>query len=487
MEQTLFVYNTLSRKKEEFIPIHPSHVGMYVCGPTVYSDVHLGNCRTYISFDLIFRYLTHLGYKVRYVRNITDAGHLEGDAGDQGEDKISKKAKLAQLEPMEIVQKYTVGFHEVLQVFNVLPPSIEPTATGHIIEQIELVKEILAKGYAYEVDGSIYFDVEKYNATQDYGVLSGRNLEDMLNNTRNLGGQEDKHGKLDFALWIKAKPEHLMQWPSPWGMGFPGWHLECSAMSHKYLGDQFDIHGGGLDLVPTHHTNEIAQNMASCGKNPANYWIHTNMLTVNGQKMSKSLGNSFLPHQLFTGDHSLLKKGYSPMTVRFFMLQAHYRSTLDFGNEPMEASEKGFKRLMSAVSLLDALKASVTTEVEIAPLQQRCYDALNDDFNSPVLIAELFEASRIINSVKDGELKIDQNNLQLLKNMMNTFVFDILGLKDEQAANDDLPKLLSFIVDLRSEAKTNHDFATSDKIRNGLQQIGFQLKDSKEGTSWSKI
>ena len=487
MEQTLFVYNTLSRKKEEFIPIHPSHVGMYVCGPTVYSDVHLGNCRTYISFDLIFRYLTHLGYKVRYVRNITDAGHLEGDAGDQGEDKISKKAKLAQLEPMEIVQKYTVGFHEVLQVFNVLPPSIEPTATGHIIEQIELVKEILAKGYAYEVDGSIYFDVEKYNATQDYGVLSGRNLEDMLNNTRNLGGQEDKHGKLDFALWIKAKPEHLMQWPSPWGMGFPGWHLECSAMSHKYLGDQFDIHGGGLDLVPTHHTNEIAQNMASCGKNPANYWIHTNMLTVNGQKMSKSLGNSFLPHQLFTGDHSLLKKGYSPMTVRFFMLQAQYRSTLDFGNEPMEASEKGFKRLMSAVSLLDALKASVTTEVEIAPLQQRCYDALNDDFNSPVLIAELFEASRIINSVKDGKLKIDQNNLQLLKNMMNTFVFDILGLKDEQAANDDLPKLLSFIVDLRSEAKTNHDFATSDKIRNGLQQIGFQLKDSKEGTSWSKI
>jgi len=460
---------------------------MYVCGPTVYSDVHLGNCRTYISFDLIFRYLTHLGYKVRYVRNITDAGHLEGDAGDQGEDKISKKAKLAQLEPMEIVQKYTVGFHEVLQVFNVLPPSIEPTATGHIIEQIELVKEILAKGYAYEVDGSIYFDVEKYNATQDYGVLSGRNLEDMLNNTRNLGGQEDKHGKLDFALWIKAKPEHLMQWPSPWGMGFPGWHLECSAMSHKYLGDQFDIHGGGLDLVPTHHTNEIAQNIASCGKNPANYWIHTNMLTVNGQKMSKSLGNSFLPHELFTGDHSLLKKGYSPMTVRFFMLQAHYRSTLDFGNEPMEASEKGFKRLMGAVSLLDSLKASSTTEVEIAPLMQRCYDALNDDFNSPVLIAELFEASRIINTVKDGKLKIDQHNLQLLKNMMNTFVFDILGLKDEQAANDDLPKLLSFIVDLRSEAKNNHDFATSDKIRNGLQQIGFQLKDSKEGTSWSKI
>jgi cysteinyl-tRNA synthetase len=487
MEQTLFVYNTLTRKKEKFIPIHPTHVGMYVCGPTVYSDVHLGNCRTYISFDLIFRYLTHLGYKVRYVRNITDAGHLEGDAGDQGEDKISKKAKLAQVEPMEIVQKYTVGFHEVLQLLNVLPPSIEPTATGHIIEQIELVKQILSKGYAYEVDGSIYFDVEKYNSTQDYGILNGRKLADLLNNTRSLGGQEDKHGKLDFALWIKAKPEHLMQWPSPWGMGFPGWHLECSAMSRKYLGDQFDIHGGGLDLVPTHHTNEIAQNVAGCGKNPANYWIHTNMLTVNGQKMSKSLGNSFLPHELFSGQHSLLNKGYSPMTVRFFMLQAHYRSTLDFGNEPMEASEKGFKRLMSAVNALDSLKASATTEVEIAPLMQRCYDALNDDFNSPVLIAELFEASRIINSIKDGKLKIDENNLQLLKTMMNVFVFDILGLKDEQAANDDLPKVLNFIVDLRSEAKSNHDFATSDKIRNGLQKIGFQLKDSKEGTNWSKI
>ncbi|MGZ3757488.1 MAG: cysteine--tRNA ligase [Mucilaginibacter sp.] len=487
MEQNLFVYNTLSRKKEKFIPIDPSHVGMYVCGPTVYSDVHLGNCRTYISFDLIFRYLTHLGYKVRYVRNITDAGHLEGDAGDEGEDKISKKAKLAQLEPMEIVQKYTVGFHEVLQVFNVLPPSIEPTATGHIIEQIELVKEILAKGFAYEVDGSIYFDVEKYNSTEDYGILSGRNLEDMLNNTRNLGGQEDKRGKLDFALWIKAKPEHLMKWPSPWGVGFPGWHLECSAMSHKYLGDQFDIHGGGLDLVPTHHTNEIAQNMASCGKNPANYWVHTNMLTVNGQKMSKSLGNSFLPHELFTGAHSLLDKGYSPMTVRFFMLQAHYRSTLDFGNEAMEASEKGFKRLMSAVALLPNLKASASTEIELEPLMQRCYAALNDDFNSPVLIAELFEASRIINSVNDGKLKIDQNNLQVLTNIINIFVFDILGLKDEQAANDDLPKLLSFIVDLRSEAKSSQDYATSDKIRNGLQKIGFQLKDSKEGTLWSKI
>ncbi|MEO8887511.1 MAG: cysteine--tRNA ligase [Mucilaginibacter sp.] len=487
MKQNLFVYNTLTRKKEEFKPLNAPHVGMYVCGPTVYSDVHLGNCRTYISFDLIFRYLSHLGYKVRYVRNITDAGHLEGDGGDEGEDKISKKAKLTQLEPMEIVQKYTVGFHDVLKIFNTLPPSIEPTATGHIIEQIELVKQILAKGLAYEVDGSIYFDVEKYNSTADYGILSGRNLDDMINNTRDLGGQDEKRGKLDFALWIKAKPEHLMQWPSPWGMGFPGWHLECSAMSHKYLGNQFDIHGGGLDLVPTHHTNEIAQNVACCGKNPATYWIHTNMLTVNGQKMSKSLGNSFLPHELFTGDHSILERGYSPMTVRFFMLQAHYRSTLDFGNEAMEASEKGFKRLMTAVALLDNLKQSATTDVDVEQISARCYEALNDDFNSPVLIAELFEASRIINSVNDGKMKIDEVNLQRLKTLIKTFVFDILGLMDEQAANDDLPKLLNFIVSLRNEAKVSHDYATSDKIRQGLQQIGFQLKDSKEGTTWNKI
>jgi cysteinyl-tRNA synthetase len=487
MKQNLFVYNTLSRKKEEFKPLNPPHVGMYVCGPTVYSDVHLGNCRTYISFDLMFRYLTHIGYKVRYVRNITDAGHLEGDGGDVGEDKISKKAKLAHLEPMEIVQKYTVGFHDVLQIFNVLPPSIEPTATGHIIEQIELVKIILDKGYAYEVNGSVYFDVEKYNKTQDYGILNGRNLEDLLNNTRSLGGQDEKRGKLDFALWIKAKPEHLMKWPSPWSVGFPGWHLECSAMSHKYLGEQFDIHGGGIDLMPTHHTNEIAQNVACCGKSPATYWVHTNMLTVNGQKMSKSLGNSFLPYELFTGEHSILNKGYSPMTVRFFMLQAHYRSTLDFGNEAMEASEKGFKRLMNSVTLLDGLKPSGTTEVEIEPLQQRCYDAMNDDFNSPVLIAELFEASRIVNSVHDGKLSIDAANLELLKSMLNTFVFEILGLKNEQAANDDLPKVLNLIVNLRNEAKNNQDYATSDKIRDGLQKIGFQLKDSKEGTNWSKI
>jgi cysteinyl-tRNA synthetase len=435
----------------------------------------------------MFRYLMHLGYKVRYVRNVTDAGHLEGDAGDEGEDKIEKKAKLAQVEPMEIVQKYTVDFHNIMEVFNVLPPSIEPTATGHIIEQIELVKLILEKGFAYEVNGSIYFDVEKYNQHHDYGVLNGRKLEDLINNTRDLGGQDEKRGKLDFALWIKAKPEHLMKWPSPWSMGFPGWHLECSAMSNKYLGKQFDIHGGGIDLMPTHHTNEIAQNFAACERMPAKYWIHTNMLTVNGQKMSKSLGNSFLPQELFEGTHSLLNKGYSPMTVRFFMLQAHYRSTLDFSNEAMEASEKGFKRLMNSMTLLDTLKTSDKGEAEIAPLLQRCYDAMNDDFNSPVLIAELFEASRIINSVKDGKLQIDAENLSALKTLMNDFVLNVLGLRNEQAANDDLPNVMNMIVKLRNEAKINKDYATSDKIRQGLQSIGFQLMDGKEGTSWSKI
>jgi len=484
--QQLFIYNTLTRKKEGFKAINPPFAGMYVCGPTVYSDVHLGNCRTFISFDLIFRYLAHLGYKVRYVRNITDAGHLESDA-DQGEDKISKKAKLAQLEPMEIVQKYTVDFHQVMQILNIKPPSIEPTATGHIIEQIELVKTILEKGLAYEVNGSVYFDVEKYNQNHNYGILSNRNLEDMLNNTRNLGGQEEKRGKLDFALWIKAKPEHLMKWPSPWSVGFPGWHLECSAMSKKYLGEQFDIHGGGMDLAPTHHTNEIAQNEAACGKMPANYWIHTNMLTVNGQKMSKSLGNSFLPEELFSGNHSLLNKGFSPMTVRFFMLQAHYRSTLDFSNEALEASEKGFKRMMNAFALAPNLKASANGEIEIEPLQQRCYDAMNDDFNSPVLIAELFEVCRIVNSVHDQKLKIDQHNLGLLQQLLQDFVVEVLGLKDESAASEELPKVLDFVINLRSEAKSNQDYATSDKIRQGMQQIGYQLKDSKEGTSWTKI
>ncbi len=485
MSQSLTLYNTLSRKKEIFKALNAPFVGMYVCGPTVYSDVHLGNCRTFISFDIIYRYLTYLGYKVRYVRNITDAGHLESD-GDVGEDKISKKAKLAQVEPMEIVQKYSVDFHQVMQIFNVLPPSIEPTATGHIIEQIEMVKTILATGLAYEVNGTIYFDVEKYNQKENYGALSNRKLEDLLNNTRDLGGQNEKRGPLDFALWIKAKPEHLMQWPSPWGNGFPGWHLECSAMSNKYLGSQFDIHGGGMDLAPTHHTNEIAQNVAACGHQPANYWIHTNMLTVNGQKMSKSLGNSFLPHELFSGNHPLLNKGYSPMVVRFFMLQAHYRSTLDFSNEALDASEKGFKRLMYAISLLDKLKTSDNSAIEFTAIEAKFKAAMDDDFNTPVLIAELFDVARIINSVHDGKMQITAQDLAALKSLITIFVENVLGLKNDIQATDDLAPVMDFILKIRTEAKQNKDYATSDKIRIGLTEIGFDVKDGKDGSTWSK-
>ena len=485
MSPTLTIYNTLSRKKEVFKALNAPFVGMYVCGPTVYSDVHLGNCRTFISFDVIYRYLTYLGYKVRYVRNITDAGHLESD-GDEGEDKISKKAKLEAVEPMEIVQQYSVDFHQVMQTFNALPPSIEPTATGHIIEQIELVKTILATGLAYEVNGTVYFDVEKYNQKENYGALSNRKLEDLLNNTRDLGGQDEKRGPLDFALWIKAKPGHLMQWPSPWGNGFPGWHLECSAMSNKYLGSQFDIHGGGMDLAPTHHTNEIAQNVAACGHQPANYWIHTNMLTVNGQKMSKSLGNSFLPRELFSGDHQLLNKGYSPMVVRFFMLQAHYRSTLDFSNEALDASEKGFKRLMSAIYLLDKLKTSATSDVDVRGIEAKFKGAMDDDFNSPVLIAELFDVARTINSIHDGKMQINQEDLNALKALLHAFIEDVLGLKNDIQATDDLEPVMDFILNIRTEAKANKDYATSDKIRIGLNEIGFEVKDGKEGSTWSK-
>jgi cysteinyl-tRNA synthetase len=496
MEQKLFVYNTLTRKKEEFIPLDAPHVGMYVCGPTVYSDVHLGNCRTFISFDLIFRYLLHLGYKVRYVRNITDAGHLEGDA-DEGEDKVSKKARLSALEPMEIVQKYTVDFHEVMKTFNALPPSIEPTATGHIIEQIELVKAIMDKGYAYEVDGSVYFDVEKYNETQDYGILNGRKLEDMLNNTRALGGQNEKHGKLDFALWIKAKPEHLMKWPSPWGVGFPGWHLECSAMSNKYLGHQFDIHGGGMDLMPTHHTNEIAQNVASCGNNPATYWLHTNMLTTNGQKMSKSLGNSFLPHELFSGNHPLLKKGYSPMVVRFFFMQASYRSTVDFSNEAIEAAEKFYKTLAEAGKKLASIQqnalVAVDDEVESAIIAacEDCYNGMNDNFNSPKTLEALNNLAKQINSFVAGTRNsgaVSAITFERMKKTYNDFFYDVLGLKQEDNEGGDTDGLLGLIVNLRNQAKANKDYATSDKIREGLKQIGFQLNDNKQGTTdWVRI
>lgn len=486
MNTSLQLYNTLTRKKEPFEPLNAPNVGMYVCGPTVYNDVHLGNCRTFISFDLIFRFLRYSGFKVRYVRNITDAGHLEGDR-DEGDDKFAKRAKLEQLEPMEIVQKYTLGFHDVLRVFNTLPPSIEPTATGHIMEQIEMIKEIISNGYAYEVDGTIYFDVEKYSKQYNYTILTNRNLEDMLANTRELGGQDDKRGRLDFALWIKAKPETIMRWPSPWGVGFPGWHIECSAMSAKYLGDEFDIHGGGMDLAATHHTNEIAQSEACSHKQPAKYWMHTNMLTVNGSRMSKSLGNGFLPGELFTGDHPLLTKGFSPMTVKFFMLQAHYRSTLDFSNEALDASEKGFRRLMNAVNLLERIKPSETSDFEIQLLADNCLKAMNDDFNSPVVIAELFEAVRIINTVHDGKASISSSELEKLRKLINDFVFEIFGLKDEDSSNTELNSVLDLMIDIRKSAKENKDYATSDKIRVGLHAMGILLKDSKEGTTWNKI
>ena len=486
MDSNLVIYNTLTRNKEKFEPINPPLVGLYVCGPTVYSDVHLGNCRTFVSFDLIYRYLLHSGFKVRYVRNITDAGHLEGDM-DEGDDKFAKKAKLEQLEPMEIVQKYTLGFHDVMSLFNALPPGIEPTATGHIIEQIEMVKQIIANGYAYEVNGTIYFDVEKYCKEYNYTILTNRQLDDLLENTRELGGQNEKRGRLDFALWIKAKPEHIMRWPSPWGLGFPGWHVECSAMSSKYLGDHFDIHGGGMDLAATHHTNEIAQSQACNHAQPAKYWMHTNMLTVNGTRMSKSKGNGFLPHELFTGSHELLSRGFSPMSVRFFMLQAHYRSTLDFSNDALEASDKGFKRLINAYGLIGKLDASDRSDIDLESLSKRCYAAMDDDFNSPVLIAELFEAVHIINSIYDGKTSATKADIDALLELMNNFVFDVLGLKEENNQTDDFVKLMDFIISMRTEAKENKDYATSDKIRIGLNSIGILLKDTKGNTTtWNK-
>lgn len=488
-KQPLVVYNTLTRKKEPFEPIHPPFVGMYVCGPTVYSDIHLGNCRTFISFDTIYRYLLHIGYKVRYVRNITDAGHLEGDR-DEGDDKFAKKAKLEQLEPMEIVQKYTIGFHHVLEAFNTLPPSIEPTATGHIIEQIEMIREILNSGYAYEVNGSVYFDVDKYSQKYDYGILTNRKLEDLLEGTRELGGQDEKRGRLDFALWIKAKPETLMKWPSPWGWGFPGWHIECSAMSTKYLGQTFDIHGGGMDLQATHHTNEIAQSEACNHVQPVKYWMHTNMLTVNGARMSKTAGNGFLPQELFTGNHPLLERGYSPMTVRFFMAQSHYRSTLDFSNEALQAAEKGYKRLMESLSNLRRIQPSDSSSVNVAALRDNCYAAMNDDFNTPVLISHLFEGVRIVNAAIDGKETLSAADLELLQHVMKTFVFDVLGLVDETKADAKshvVDGLMKLVLEIRSEARAKKDWATSDKIRDNLKAIGIEIKDGKDGTDWKFI
>ena len=488
--QELKIYNSISGKKEVFKSETEGYVGMYVCGPTVYNKVHLGNCRTFISFDLVFRYLKHLGYKVRYVRNITDVGHLENDA-ETGEDRIAKKARLEQLEPMEIVQKYTVDFRNILQEFNNLPPSIEPTATGHIVEQIETTKKIIEKGLAYEANGSVYFDVMKYNESEHYGILSGRKLEDMIPNTRELTAQSDKKNPQDFALWKKAEPEHIMRWPSPWGVGFPGWHLECTVMSSKYLGESFDIHGGGMDLKFPHHECEIAQGQAANGVSPVNYWMHANLLTLNGQKMAKSTGNNILPEELFTGENKNLSKAYTPSVARFFMMQANYRSILDFSDEALQAAEKGFHRLMDAMLLLPTLETAEKSSFEVEAWKKACYEAMNDDFNTPVLIAKLFDAVKVINSVKAGLETLTAEDVKLLEETLKIFSFDILGLKPLDALqtnNKDgerLGKVVELLIDLRKRARDNRDFETSDKIRDELAKLDIQLKDEKEGTVYT--
>ncbi len=487
MEQKLIIYNTLLRRKEPFVPLHAPHVGMYVCGPTVYGDAHLGHARPAITFDLLFRYLTHIGYKVRYVRNITDVGHLEHDA-DEGEDKIAKKARLEQLEPMEVVQYYLNRYHKAMEALNVLPPSIEPHASGHIIEQIALVKEILDNGYAYVSEGSVYFDVVKYNKDHHYGRLSGRNLEDVLNTTRELDGQQEKHNPADFALWKCAQPEHIMRWPSPWSDGFPGWHCECTAMGRKYLGSHFDIHGGGMDLVFPHHECEIAQSVASQGDDMVRYWMHNNMITINGTKMGKSLGNFITLDEFFNGTHKLLTQAYSPMTIRFFILQAHYRSTVDFSNEALQAAEKGLERLTEAVKNLERIQPSLTSTVDVKDLRAKCYEAMNDDLNSPIVIAHLFDACRIINTLLDKKATISAEDLEELKNVFHLFMFDILGLKVEQNSNaareEAFGKVVDMLLEQRKVAKANKDWATSDKIRNELTALGFEIKDTKEGVTW---
>lgn len=485
--QQIKIYNSLSGEKELFNPINEGHVGMYVCGPTVYSNVHLGNVRTFMSFDVVFRYFKHLGYKVRYVRNITDAGHLENDA-DAGEDRIAKKARLEQIEPMEVVQRYTVDFHNILNKFNFLPPSIEPTATGHIIEQIEIIKTIIDKGLAYVVNGSVYFDVLEYNKQKKYGILSKRNVEDLIHNTRELDGQSDKKNPQDFALWKKAEPQHIMRWPSPWSDGFPGWHLECTAMSTKYLGETFDIHGGGMDLKFPHHECEIAQAEACNNHAPVNYWMHANMLIMNGKKMAKSTGNYILPNEIFTGDNQNISKSYSPGVARFFMLQAHYRSILDFTDGGLQASEKGFNRLIDAVNSLNELQTSDNSTFDIAQWQQKCYDAMNDDFNTPVLIAHLFDAVKFINQLKDGSATISKEGLDILKQTMNSFIFEVLGIEDSAEVSTDSNKLsgtVELLIKLRQEARANKNFALSDQIRDELAAMGIQLQDGKEGTSFT--
>ena len=491
MDNKLFVYNTLTRTKELFKPLHEGHVGMYVCGPTVYGDAHLGHARPAITFDVLFRYLKHLGYKVRYVRNITDVGHLEHDA-DEGEDKIAKKARLEQLEPMEVVQYYENRYHKAMEALNVLPPSIEPHASGHIIEQIQLVKEILANGYAYESEGSVYFDVPKYNSDHHYGRLSGRNLEDVINTSReNLDGQQEKHHAVDFALWKKAQPEHIMRWPSPWSDGFPGWHCECTAMGRKYLGAQFDIHGGGLDLVFPHHECEIAQAVASQGHDMVHYWMHNNMITINGQKMGKSLGNFITLDEFFTGRHEKLAQAYSAMTIRFFILMAHYRSTVDFSNEALQAAEKGLQRLMEGWKNLERLTENVPDGASTlgGSLAERCYEAMNDDLNTPIVISHLFEACRVINQVVDKKATMGADELLAMKETFRVFLFDILGMREETGAGNAarevaFGKVVDMLLEQRAIAKANKDWATSDRIRNELTALGFEIKDTKEGTTW---
>lgn len=485
----LYIYNTLSRKKELFKPLKPPFVGLYVCGPTVYGDGHLGHARPAITFDLVFRYLLHLEYKVRYVRNITDVGHLENDEQELGEDKIAKKARLEKLEPMEVVQYYTDRYHEDMDILNVKKPSIEPRASGHIIEQIELTKQILEAGFAYEVNGSVYFDVEKYNKKHRYGKLSGRVIDDMIANTRNLDGQEEKRSNVDFALWKKASPSHIMRWPSPWSEGFPGWHLECSAMSTKYLGEVFDIHGGGMDLLFPHHECEIAQSNAAQGKDAVKLWMHNNMITINGQKMGKSLGNFITLRQFFSGEHKSLEKAYSPMTIRFFILQAHYRSTLDFSNEALIAAEKGLKRLLQAHHTLINLKPADKSSADITHLEADCYNALNDDFNSPVAIAHLFDAVRIVNSVHDGKDTLSKEDLETLKRVFRNFVVEIFGLKSELASENKqtetlLHGIMKLLLDIRQNAKDQKDYATSDNIRDQLASLKIAIKDSKDGATW---
>jgi cysteinyl-tRNA synthetase len=486
MESTLVIYNSLTRQKEKFEPLIPGHIGLYVCGPTVYSDVHLGNVRTFTTFDVVYRYLQYLGFKVRYVRNITDVGHLVGD-GDEGEDKIAKRAKLENLEPMEIVQKYTNGFHDVMRIFNILNPSIEPTATAHILEQIEMTEAIIKNGFAYESNGSVYFDVRKFNEKYPYGKLSGRIIDDLISNTRDLDGQDEKRDSLDFALWKKAEPQHLMQWNSPWGSGFPGWHIECSVMSTKYLGKTFDIHGGGMDLKFPHHECEIAQNVGATGNEPVRYWMHGNMLTVNGRKMAKSEGNGFTPEELITGNHKLLDKGYSPMTVRFFFMMGHYASTLDFSNEALQAAERGFRRMLSAKKTIDSLSASSTSDYDTAKLKAACATAMNDDFNTPILISELFDGVRVINSCKEGSLSLTQENIDELRQVFDDYLFKVLGLSEEDSSEGSqlTHSLMQILIDLRNDAKVNKDYATSDKIRISLQNAKVQLKDTKDGTEWN--